>query len=153
AGRICLMRDGSCDEALFVLLIADDEPADLAGLVAALSGPQRVWAVYLDADEAPDRNQRGELLLDRFRQLQPAGHYRLAAYRGAASIALAMASRLLAQGEVVEPLVLIEPGPAPTVAYPGAVMLAAARDDPWLDRASLASWSRCVDSLIVERID
>src|SRR6476661_10648016 len=80
-------------ETLFVVPGMEGDPAELAPLVTAFTGPQEVYALVpllTDAEQQPVTSieRMAELMVPVIRELSPAGPYCLAGYSLGALIAL-----------------------------------------------------------------
>ncbi len=108
AVRVEQLRPGSSEECLFLVPGLEGDPAELADLAAAVTGPQSVYAVAPAAGGPADLVALAAILLAAVRQVQPSGPYRLGGYSFGALAALEMAQQLRAVGESVEALFLID---------------------------------------------
>lgn len=107
--RLERLRAGSSDECLFLVPGLEGDPAELADLAAAFTGPQSVYAVApASAAGHPDMVGMAELMVAAVRQVQPSGPYRLGGYSFGGLAALEMAQQLHAAGQTVESLFLID---------------------------------------------
>jgi thioesterase domain-containing protein len=106
--RLEQLRPGSSAECLFLVPGLEGDPAELADLAAAVTGPQSVYAVAPAPDGPADLAAIAELLVAVVREVQPSGPYRLGGYSFGGLAALEMAQQLRAAGESVEALFLID---------------------------------------------
>ncbi|MEV6847208.1 thioesterase domain-containing protein [Actinoplanes sp. NPDC051411] len=106
--RLEQLRPGSSVENLFLVPGLDGDPAELAGLAAALTGPQSVYAVAPAPGGPADLPDMCGRLVAAVRQVQPRGPYRLGGYSFGGLAALEMAQQLRAAGETVDALFLID---------------------------------------------
>ncbi|MFI6073677.1 thioesterase domain-containing protein [Actinoplanes sp. NPDC051343] len=106
--RLEQLRPGSTGDNLFLVPGLGGDPAELAGLAAAFTGPQSVYAVVPAAGGPPDLADMSRRLVAAVRQTQPSGPYRLGGYSFGGLAAFEMAQQLRAAGETVESLFLID---------------------------------------------
>jgi thioesterase domain-containing protein len=106
--RLHLLRAGRSGESLFLIPGLDGDPDELAGLAAAMTGPQAVYAVAPTVASEPALTPMAEGLVAAVRSVQPQGPYRLGGYSFGGLVAFEMAQQLRASGETVESLFLID---------------------------------------------
>src|SRR5690348_16976426 len=111
--RLDRLRAGRADEALFIVPGLGGDPAELAALAAAFTGPQAVYSLVplpQDAQHEPVQSMQriAELMVAAIRQLQPSGPYRLGGYSFGGLAALETAQQLRAAGDAVQALFLID---------------------------------------------
>jgi thioesterase domain-containing protein len=106
--RLEELRPGTSGESLFLVPGLAGDPAELADLAAAFTGPQSVYAVAPAPGGPADLSVLSERLLAAVRQVQPSGPYRLGGYSFGGLAAFEMAQQLRAADEVVEALFLID---------------------------------------------
>jgi thioesterase domain-containing protein len=108
-GASCVrLRPGRSDEPLFLLPGAGGDPAELAAMVAALTGPQEVYAITPTVRPDASMELLAPEVIEAIRQVQPAGPYRLGGYSFGALLALETAQQLADSGETIAALFLIE---------------------------------------------
>jgi thioesterase domain-containing protein len=106
--RLEQLRPSASGENLFLVPGLEGDPAELADLAAALTGPQSVYAVAPAPGGPADLADMSRRLVAAVRQVQPTGPYRLGGYSFGGLAALEMAQQLRAAGETVESLFLID---------------------------------------------
>jgi thioesterase domain-containing protein len=112
AARLQRLRTGRSDEILFIVPGLEGVPDELADMVAAFTGPQQVYAVapqLEDAQHRPvDMESAARQVLEGIRQVQPRGPYLLGGYSFGGLVALEMAQQLQSGGDAVAGLFLID---------------------------------------------
>ncbi|MFF5290820.1 thioesterase domain-containing protein [Paractinoplanes globisporus] len=106
--RLQMLRAGSSAETLFLVPGLEGDPAELADLAAAMTGPQAVYVVAPTAESEPRLETMAAGMVAALRGVQPAGPYRLGGYSFGGLAAFEMAQQLRAAGETVESLFLID---------------------------------------------
>jgi thioesterase domain-containing protein len=111
--RVERLRIGQADENLFIVPGLGGDPAELAALVSAFTGPQTVYSVVPWPEEGRQppvatMERMAELIVAAIRRFQPSGPYRLGGYSFGGLAALETAQQLRAAGAAVEALFLIE---------------------------------------------
>jgi len=106
--RLEQLRPGRSTETLFLVPGLEGDPAELADLAAACTGPQAIYAVAPRPGGPADMAAIAQRMVAAVRQVQPSGPYRLGGYSFGGLAAYEMAQQLRAAGEAVASLFLID---------------------------------------------